>query len=147
MNNRLRILGLLALFYCISALAQGVTAVTPEDFIKQYEKALSTQSWEIVEPLIHSDCVATFTSGTYRGKDQVEEIFRKNFELIQNEEYTISNVHWVIKEENYAVFTFNYHWSGLINGKQAEGGGRGTSVIVSTGDQWQLISEHLGPGA
>jgi aspartate 1-decarboxylase len=138
---------LIAIFFCSNAIAKDEEAMIPEDFINRYAEAISTQKWQEVEALIHPNCVATFTSGTYRGKFQVEEIFRKNFDLIKNEKYTISNIHWVIKESGYAVFTFNYHWSGLINGKQAEGGCRGTSVIVKSKSQWQLISEHLGPGA
>lgn len=138
---------LMAIFICSCSIAQGAKPMKPEDFVKKYEEALSTQEWRKVETLIHPDCVATFTSGTYRGKEQVEEIFRRNFNLIQGEHYAISNIHWVAKEPEYAVFTFNYNWSGIINGKHAEGGGRGTSVIVRSGSQWQLISEHLGPGA
>lgn len=138
---------LIAIFICSCSIIQGPNSMNPEDFVKRYEEALSTQKWQAVEALIHADCVTTFTSGTYRGKEQVEDIFRRNFDLIKNEHYAIGNVHWVVKEADYAVFTFNYNWSGIINGKQAEGGGRGTSVIVSRGGQWQLISEHLGPGA
>lgn len=121
--------------------------MTPEEFINCYEEALSTQDWFVVEPLIHHNCVTTFSSGTYRGKSEVEKIFRRNFDSIKSEHYKISNVHWVTKEVTYAVLTFDYRWTGLINGKRVEGGGRGTSVLVSVAGQWQLISEHLGPGA
>ncbi len=125
--------------------------MTPNDFIKAYETAISNQRWENIEGLIHDDCVVTFTNGTYRGKPQVEEIFRKNFELIKDEVYTISNIHFVIEKPDYAVFIFHYHWKGIIHGQPSEGGGRGTSVIVkdekSGNGAWQLISEHLGPHA
>jgi len=119
--------------------------MTPTLFVAAYEDALASQNWEIVAPLIHDDCVATFTSGTYRGKKEVELIFRRNFASIKGEHYSISNVHWVKQGEGFAVFTFDYQWSGVIGGKSASGGGRGTSVIVTSGSGWQLISEHLGP--
>jgi len=117
------------------------------EFIKHYEKAISTQKWENVAALIHPDCVVTFTNGTYKGKSEVKDIFTKNFALIKDETYAITNIHFVIERPDYAVFIFNYHWSGYINGKPAKGGGRGTSVIINSDQGWQLVSEHLGPDA
>ena len=121
--------------------------MSPIEFISAYEKAISAQEWEMVDPLIHPDCVVTFTNGTYKGKQEVEGIFKKNFELIKDEDYKITNVHIVKEESDYAVFIFKYKWSGIIHGRPAEGGGRGTSVLVKNNGSWQLISEHLGPDA
>ena len=121
--------------------------MTPTLFVAAYEDARASQNWDIVAPLIHDDCVATFTSGTYRGKNEVEVIFRRNFASIKGEHYAITNVHWVKQSDGFAVFTFDYQWSGVIAGKSASGGGRGSSVIVKSGTGWQLISEHLGPPA
>lgn len=117
------------------------------EFIQAYEKAISTQNWGSIEELIHTDCVVTFTNGTYKGKSEVESIFRKNFDLIKEEIYSITNIHIVSEKSDYAVFTFNFKWSGIINGQPADGGGRGTSVVVKENASWQLISEHLGPNA
>ncbi len=145
---------LILYLFLISIIAYGseelnkeTDLLTPVDFIQSYEKALSTQNWDNVQDLIHPDCVVTFTNGTYKGKPAVEQVFRKNFELIKNENYSITNIHFVIEKPDYAVFIFNYNWSGIINGKPAKGGGRGTSVIVRSNGRWQLISEHLGPNA
>lgn len=66
----------------------------PQEFILAYEKALATQSWENVAPLIHEQCVATFSEGTYIGKAQVESAFRKTFSLIKGEKYAISPIHY-----------------------------------------------------
>jgi len=120
---------------------------SPEQFIHQYEKALATQQWENVAPLIHEDCVATFSEGTYKGKAEVEQAFRRTFALIQDETYAISNVHWVQKTETIAVLVYNFSWSGVINGQAASGSGRGTSVLTKQDGEWQLICEHLGPNA
>lgn len=118
-----------------------------EEFIKQYESALATQDWENVSPLIHNDCVAVFSEGTYVGKAQVEKAFKKTFELIKEEKYRLSDVYWVTKTENFAVFICNFHWSGIIHGQQASGYGRGTSTIINNHGCWQLIAEHLGPNS
>ena len=116
-----------------------------EDFIAAYEKALATQSWEQVAPLIHERCVATFREGTFIGKVEVESAFRKTFALIKEEKYEISNIHWVHKTDHSAVFVYTFTWSGIIKGSFASGSGRGTSVLTKQNGQWQLICEHLGP--
>jgi ketosteroid isomerase-like protein len=120
---------------------------TFEQFIPQYESALATQQWENVAPLIHEDCVVTFNDGTYKGKTEVEATFRRTFALIQDEIYSISNIHWVQKTESIAVLIYNFSWSGIINGQPASGSGRGTSVLTQQDGKWQLICEHLGPNA
>ncbi|MDC0002850.1 nuclear transport factor 2 family protein [Porticoccaceae bacterium] len=116
-------------------------------FISSYESALATQSWEQVSPLIHTDCVATFSEGTHIGKNLVESAFRKTFNLIKDETYKINNILWAIKSESLAVIIYNFNWSGIINGKLASGTCRGTSTVININGQWQLIAEHLGPNA
>jgi ketosteroid isomerase-like protein len=120
--------------------------VNPEEFIRAYELALATQDWGNVEPLIHSDACVTFSNGTvHRGKLEVRRAFEKNFSLIKDEEYSITNVHWVKKGTEVAIYLFDFSWRGNINGQHASGSGRGTSVLINEGDKWQLLVEHLGP--
>ena len=120
----------------------------PEDFIKAYEQALATQDWGNVEPLVYNDACVAFSNGSvYKGKDEVGKVFTRNFSIIRDEVYSISNVHWVHKDDNTAVYLFDFQWSGIINDKQASGSGRGTSVLIKVSDKWQLLVEHLGPKA
>lgn len=120
--------------------------MNPEDFVRAYEKALASQGWNQVEPLVHPEVCVTFSNGTvHKGMDQVKAAFEKNFSLIKDETYSISNIHWVMKSSETAVYLFDFNWSGIINDKPASGSGRGTSVIVRDGDIWQLLVEHLGP--
>lgn len=120
----------------------------PEEFIHAYERVLGTQSWDNVEPLVHEDACVTFSDGTvHKGKSQVRAAFERNFSLIQNEKYSISNVHWVMKDSNTAVYLFEFQWSGIINEKPASGMGRGTCVLIKENEQWKLLVEHLGPKA
>lgn len=117
----------------------------PETFIRSYESALATQTWENVAPLIHPDCVATFNDGTYHGIAAVEAAFRRTFALIEDEEYRLSEIRWLKEAEHFAVLTYIFNWSGKIDGKAASGSGRGTSVLVNEGNGWQVLAEHLGP--
>lgn len=120
---------------------------TPQEFIANYERGLAAQSWSAIAPLIHERCVVTFNEGTHVGKPQVEAAFRKTFALIKDETYTIRNIHWVQETETSAVLTYEFDWSGKINGQPASGSGRGTSVLTRQSGSWQLLCEHLGPPA
>jgi ketosteroid isomerase-like protein len=118
----------------------------PEDFVTRYEKALATQEWDRVAPLIHPDCTVTFSNGTcHHGKEKVRAAFQRNFDLIEDEAYSITDLHWVVKSEGFAVFTYSFNWSGKVDGEDASGSGRGTSTLKSESGTWQLVSEHLGP--
>ncbi|HXQ38535.1 MAG TPA: nuclear transport factor 2 family protein [Anaerolineales bacterium] len=120
--------------------------MNPEEFIRAYEQALATQDWMNVEPLVHNDACVTFSNGTvHKGKAEVRIAFENNFSLIKDEEYSITNVHWVIIGHEMAVYLFDFRWSGIINEQQASGSGRGTSVLVKESDKWKLLVEHLGP--
>ena len=118
----------------------------PEEFIHLYEEALATQDWSQVEPLVHNDTCVTFSNGTvHKGKSEVQKAFETNFSLIKDEQYSISNVLWVMKGLETAVYLFEFNWSGIINEKPASGSGRGTSVLIKEADRWLLLVEHLGP--
>ena len=118
----------------------------PEEFIQRYEQALASQDWAQVEPLVHADACVTFSSGAvHKGKVEVGTAFARNFALIKDEQYSITNIHWVMKNAGTAVYLFEFHWSGLINDKPASGAGIGTSVLIQENGAWQLLIEHLGP--
>jgi len=120
--------------------------MTPQQFTTAYEQALASQNWANVNPLIHFKACVTFSNGTvHKGKEAVKAAFERNFSLIKSEEYTVSNVDWRLQGELTAVYLFDFHWKGIINGTLMEGAGRGTSVLVKEDGKWCLLTEHLGP--
>ena len=120
--------------------------MNPEQFIEGYAKALATQDWQSVTPYIHRDACVTFSNGDFfRGKAEVQKAFERNFSLIQDEEYSILDLHWVYRSARFAVCTYAFRWRGIIKGQQAGGAGRGTSAIIKEDGRWLLLAEHLGP--
>jgi len=116
-----------------------------EEFISAYASALATQLWKEVKPLVSLNAIVTFSNGSvHQGIDAIKVAFENNFEKIKSEKYSIENVVWLKKDENYAVYIFEFHWQGLINGNSVSGSGVGTSVIIKEGEKWQLLTEHLG---
>ncbi|MEM7385747.1 MAG: DUF4440 domain-containing protein [Verrucomicrobiota bacterium] len=120
----------------------------PQALLTAYEERLALQSWEAVRDLIDEDAVFIFSEGTYRGKPAIEKAFRKTFALIKNETYRMSELSWVVETEDTAACEFEFQWTGLIDGKEASGGGRGSSVLRQTKmGEWRITLEHLGPAA
>lgn len=120
--------------------------VNLEKFIKDYEKALGSQSWSKVEPLIADAATVTFSNGdTYHGKSKIKAAFENNFAIIKNEKYTMENIRWLFNDDAVGVYTFDFKWKGIIKGTHTEGAGRGTSVIINEKGIWKLLTEHLGP--
>jgi len=118
----------------------------PQNFITSYEKALQTQQWENVNPLMHKNITVTFSNGkVHKGKNAVELAYKRNFSIIKNEVFKIKNVQWINESESYAVYIFEFHWKGIIKEQTAEGGGTGTSILIKENEKWLLLAEHLGP--
>jgi len=119
--------------------------MTPTEFIKNYERALGTQDWKQVAPLVHERATVIFSSGAINaGKANVQQAFERNFSIIKNEHYSIENIRWLLVTDSVAMYLFDYYWKGYINEQLHQGGGQGTSVLVYENDQWWLLSEHLG---
>lgn len=117
----------------------------PTDFIAIYAKALASQDWLKVAPLIDDEACVTFSTGSvHKGIVAIQQAYERNFALIKNEEYTISDVHWLHQSDDMAVYVFSFNWQGIINGERASGVGHGTAVIKQSKGSWKLLAEHLG---
>lgn len=119
--------------------------MTPAEFMVQYEKALGTQSWALVEPLMDEAVSVTFSTGTFQGKEAVKQVFEHNFSVLESEDYRMSDLSWVHEGADHAVCQFVFSWKGIIRGEPAAGSGRGTSVLIKRAGDWKLLTEHLGP--
>ena len=120
----------------------------PHDaLLKDYVKRLNSHRWEEVEPLIDEDAIFIFNDGTYQGRAAIEEACRRTFALICNDKYAITDKSWSFISSDWACCAYTFKWEGTINGAPANGGGRGTSVVLRTAKGWKIVHEHLGPHA
>jgi len=117
----------------------------PEQFVTQYESAIATQQWINIDPLVTSNVSVTFSDGTIHfGKDQVKIAFENNFSKIKGEKYAIKNIRWLKKADYFAVYLFEFYWTGIINQVEVSGQGIGTAVLTLEKNKWKLLTEHLG---
>jgi hypothetical protein len=114
-----------------------------EVFLRNYEKATNTHDFSNVKPLLAKDLTYWFSDGNYNTVEELEKKFTKTWDIIKNEEYSISDVKWISLDVNSAVCIYTFKWKGLISGKVQSGEGRGTNVMVKRDSNWFMIHEHL----
>jgi ketosteroid isomerase-like protein len=121
--------------------------LSPDDFIRAYSSSAQTGGVDKTLSMIADDAVYWFSDGSVHvGKPAIEIVLRRNFELIKDETYLVSDVKWVAQSDEVAVCVYRYDWAGVIHGQPASGFGRGTSVIKRNGVSWLVVHEHLSKG-
>jgi ketosteroid isomerase-like protein len=121
--------------------------MTPAEFLREYETSGRAGGVEHTLRLIDENAIYWFSDGTaHVGKAAIERAIRRNFELIKDETYRISDVVWVVQSPDLAACTYRFDWSGILRGERASGSGRGTSVLARRGDAWVVVHEHLSKG-
>jgi ketosteroid isomerase-like protein len=114
-----------------------------KNFIKLYEEATNSHEFNNVVELIHEDALYRFTDGDFNGIDEIKSAFEITWNKIQNETYKISDLKIINIDNNSATFTYTFNWSGIVDGTEKSGNGRGTNVIVNSQNKIQCIYEHL----
>lgn len=120
---------------------------TPDEFMLEYERATDSHNLDAAISMINEEAIYLFSDeSVHVGKQAIERVLRHNFELIQDESYSISNLTWLAKSEEVAACVYDFTWSGTINGQDAFGSGRGTTVLRRSGKEWKVVHEHLSRG-
>lgn len=119
--------------------------MSARDLLKKYEELINEHDFDLLAPLISSECRFWFSSGTNEGIDQTRRAFEKTWETIKEEVYSISDKVWIAESDSSAVCVYTFHWKGLIEGHLQEGKGRGTSCFRKEDERWKIVHEHLSP--
>jgi ketosteroid isomerase-like protein len=117
--------------------------MTPEEFLREYEQRTNTHRFEEIAPLIAEHAVYWFNDGSFQGIDTIKQAFEKTWAFIQDEQYTIDQIQWLINDEHNAVCIYLFHWQGSVEGQFLKGIGRGTSILQKLDGQWKATHEHL----
>lgn len=100
------------------------------EFLAAYEAALALHRWEAVGSFIDDDACFVFSDGTHLGKPAIERAIGATFQRIEDETYCIGDIRWIDVAMDTPVCTYEFAWSGVIDGAASSGGGRGTSLLV-----------------
>ena len=141
------LVALLAFFCGQSSLpfSASETIMNHETALATYVDKLNTHSWDQIAPHVTDDAVFIFTEDTFVGKAAAKAAFEKTFNLIENEVFSLHDVSWTVVTDDAATCRYEFRWKGLIEGQEASGGGRGTSILQKIDGRWLIAHEHLGP--
>ena len=121
--------------------------MNPAQLMNEYESATRDHDLDRVLECIDDEAIYWFSNQTcHIGKPAVAKAIQANFDAIKAEDYRIVDLQWVLRTDDSAVCLYRFIWSGVIDGKPAQGSGRGTSVLVNRGGQWLVLHEHLSKG-
>ncbi|MGA9825677.1 MAG: nuclear transport factor 2 family protein, partial [Methylocystis sp.] len=120
--------------------------MTPTEFMREYLNLARTRDIEALLALIDDDAVFLFSNqSSHFGKDAIQSAICANFEAIQNEDYGISDLTWLVSSDEVAVCVYEFAWVGEIDGAPAAGGGRGTTAVRHVADAgrapWRVVHE------
>ena len=118
-------------------------AATPEAVMAAYAELINRHDFELLTPLIDPGAIFWFSSGTYQGHVAVREAFERTWQRLANETYWLEDLIWIAKGVEAASCTYRFHWRATIDGKSAEGKGRGTTVLAKGESGWRIVHEHL----
>jgi ketosteroid isomerase-like protein len=114
-----------------------------DTLLQAYELAANTCDFNVVSPFIADDATFWFTNGQYEGKESVRCAFEDTWSTIQNETYTISNVHWVAKNYWVSACTYDFESDGIVDGRRQIYRGKGTNAFARISGSWRIVHEHL----
>ena len=118
-------------------------AATPKAVMAAYADLINQHDFSLLVPLIAEDAVFWFSSGSYQGLDQARHAFERTWKRLHNETYWLESLTWIAKDDKVASCTYHFHWRAVFDGIEAEGTGRGTTVLARTSDGWRIVHEHL----
>lgn len=134
-----------ALLILLQPLQASETIMNHTTALSAYVEALNTHSWDQIAPHVAEDVVFIFTEDTFTGHAAAKASFEKTFALIQDEHFSLHDIVWTIVTDDAASCHYEFRWKGLISGKEASGGGRGTTILRKVDGRWLIAHEHLGP--
>lgn len=118
--------------------------MTYDNILQQYIYATNTHNFDNVKQLLHPKAVYWFSDRTCNTISEIQSYFENSWNTIKEEVYSISDLNWLVVDENTATCIYTFHYKGLYNDSDISGSGRATNVFVKENEEeWKLIHEHL----
>ena len=116
-----------------------------EETLKKYLQALESQNYESAISFFADNATVLFREGSYYGKFQIKMILKNTFSIIKDETFIVKNLNWNYKNDSFATCTFEFDWSGVIQGRRFVSPGRGSISWANIEGKWLIVLEHFGP--
>ena len=109
-----------------------------------YMKAINTHSFSQIVKLLHEKAVFCY-SGQMKTEIEQVKIFHENFwNTVNDSKWWATDVELIYSDCKCQVYTYQYNYSGYVDGKYVEGNGRSTDVFANNSltGRWELLHEH-----
>ena len=124
-----------------------MTPATPQHCMAAFVAALNRKDMEAALGLLIDDVVFFYSNGAALwGKAAIAQAIAANWQAIDRDNYTTHDHIWLAQSESAAVVVYSFSWSGLSDGKEIGGRGRGTTALRREADGWRIAHEHLSQG-
>jgi ketosteroid isomerase-like protein len=117
--------------------------MTARDALKSYELVINRHDFDALLDLIAPNAVFWFSEGSHRGIADIRAAFERTWRTLSDETYWLDQVEWIAEGDVAAACVYRFNWRATIDGKEASGSGRGTTVLSRASGRWQIVHEHL----
>ena len=84
-----------------------------------------------------------FNDGSFTGIDAIRRAFERTWAGFASETYWLTDMRWIASGDVAASCIYQFNWKARVDGQDASGIGRGTTVLRKGEYGWQIVHEHL----
>jgi len=109
-----------------------------------YMDAINTHDFSQITRLLHKNAVFCY-SGQMKTDLEKVKAFHENFwNTVNDSKWWATDVEIIHQDPKCQVYTYQYNYSGYVDGEYIEGNGRSTDVFIKndTSGEWELLHEH-----
>src|ERR1700753_312920 len=124
-----------------------MTAHSPQACMQSFVDALIRKDIDAALPLLTDDVALFYSNGSaVWGTEAFATAIMANWKRIEEYHYTTDDSIWVAQSDTAAAVIYTFSWSGVVEGKEVKGAGRGTRVSLREPNGWRIAHEHLSTG-
>jgi ketosteroid isomerase-like protein len=121
--------------------------ISPQACMASFVGALIRKDIGPALSLLTDDVVFFYSNGSaFWGKEAFAAAITANWKRIDRYRYTTDDSIWLAQSDTAAAVIYTYSWSGVADGKEISGGGRGTRIFRREPTGWRIAHEHLSAG-
>ena len=116
----------------------------PTKEFSAYMAAINTCDFSQIAKLLHENAIFCYSGIMKTDLEQVKAFHENFWNTINNSKWWATDIEIIHHDQNCQVYTYQYNYSGYVEGEYVEGNGRTTDVFVKNDmtEQWELLHEH-----
>ena len=109
-----------------------------------YMDAINSHDFSEVSKLLHKNAVFYIDNQVQTELKQIEAHHNRFWDTLKDSKFWATDIKILHRDYKSCIYTYQYNFSGYINGEYVEGIGRSTDVFVQNDitNQWELLHEH-----